>query len=167
MALLDFQQQVLGRNKIWGATAGSADLPTTGQVGDWTVGDVVMNLNLSAIGSPAAWQCVAVTTAGNPTFGAQATLRGTTAVRTVVPPYTVSASDNYILSPAGAITLPASTSFPGGEPVSIRATASSVTITPASGQINGAAAVTLTSGQTAVAYGDGTTTNWYTEGLPS
>ena len=166
MALLDFQQQVLGRNKIWGATNGSADLPTTGQPGDWTVGDVVMNLNLSAVGSPAAWQCVAVTTAGNPTFGAQAVLRGTSQTKTVTPPYTLSTGDNFILSPAGAITLPASTTFPAGAEYTIRATSSSVTLTPVSGQINGAAAVTLTSGQTAVVWTDAST-NFYTAGAPS
>lgn len=166
MALLDFQQQFLGRNKMWGATAGVADLPTTGLPGDWTVGDQVVNLNLAAVGLPPMWTCVAVTNAGNPTFAAHGLMRGTTEVKTVTEPYTVASTDVYLLSPAGSMALPASSSFPGGMPVSIRATASSVTITPASGQINGAAAVTLTSGQTAIVYTD-QSTNWYTEGLPS
>lgn len=165
MALLDFQQQFLGRNKFWGATVGSADLPTTGQPGDWTVGDVVFNLAAS-IGQPGFWRCVSVTTAGVPSFAADSLLTGTTYSKTVSVPYTLASGDNIVLSPAGAIALPASTTFPTAKQVIVRATASSVTITPASGQINGAAAVTLTAGQTAQLYTDGTT-NYYTVGAPS
>lgn len=159
MALLDFQQQILGRNKIWGATVGSSDLPTTGLPGDWTIGDIVMNLNGAAIGAETQWVCVGVTTAGNPTFGSVDIARGTTLGKTITPPYTLANTDNIIVSPAGAITLP--TTFPAYNIYYIHATASSVTLTPTSGQINGAAASTLAANANLQIFVDSTGTNWY------
>jgi hypothetical protein len=71
--------------------------------------------------------------------------------------YTLSPlSDRYILAQAGTITVPAPASWPLGQTFTIYATASSVTIAPASGNINGVAAVTLAANHAGTYFTDGT-----------
>ncbi len=81
-------------------------------------------------------------------------------VRTASPPATLSVTDRIVLSGAGALTLPAPAGYSVGYPFVVHATAASVTITPASGNINGAAAVTLGANANAQIFCDGT--NFFT-----
>lgn len=80
--------------------------------------------------------------------------------KTVAPPYTIGTQDKFIISPAGAITLPASTLVPIGYEFIVHGTGS-VTITPASGTINSAAAVTVAANANARCWTDGGA-NWFT-----
>jgi hypothetical protein len=81
-------------------------------------------------------------------------------IRTAAPPATLSVLDKYVLSPAGALTLPAPAGYTIGRETIVHATASSVTITPTSGNINGGAAVTLAANANSRIFTDGT--NFYT-----
>ena len=159
MALLDFRDSFAGgRNRVWWATVGASDLPTTGGIGDWTVGDIVWNLAPGA-GGPSRWVCNTVSAAGAPTFLTDVVAGGT--IKTLVPPATISPTDFFDNSPAGALTLPPVAGFIVGKVVTIHATASSVTITPTSpSTVNGAAALTLTANANAQLLTDGT--NWFT-----
>lgn len=76
-------------------------------------------------------------------------------VNAPTPPATLTVRDRYVISGAGALTIPAAASWVIGRPLTVHATASSVTITPASGNIDAAAAVTLTAAQTATIISDG------------
>ena len=75
-------------------------------------------------------------------------------------PSTLSATDKFVLSPAGAVTLPVTSLMAIGAEIIVHATASSVTLTPTAGNYNGATAGTLTSNTTARVWTDGT--NWWT-----
>jgi hypothetical protein len=81
---------------------------------------------------------------------------GNRALRTVGAPVTISTSDQVVISTtAGTISLVAATAWPVGQVVAFRPQGVTVTITPASGNINGAASLTQTTGQFVQITGDG------------
>jgi hypothetical protein len=77
-------------------------------------------------------------------------------------PYTLSNTDRYLIVGAGAITLGAVAGYGIGQPFTVHATASSVTITPSAGSLNGAAASTLAANAQQTLICDGT--NWFSVG---
>jgi hypothetical protein len=76
-------------------------------------------------------------------------------ISTPTPPATLTVRDRWVVSGAGALTIPAPAGYVRGKPFTIHATGT-VTATPASGQISGAAAITLTAGQNATIITDST-----------
>ena len=143
MALQEAKVSMIGQFNIFFVTAGAADLPAAADFFD--IGDWVINLSPSiASGDPAAWVCTGLGAANNaPTFNAIAYSTPQALTRTATASTTVTTADRTVLAGAGTVTLPAATAWPANVSVTIKATASSVTITPVSGQINGATSQTL------------------------
>ena len=136
-----------GRNRAQATTDGT--LPTTWQNGLFQVGDIVWNL---AASGPSYWQCTASSSTGI-TWSPVGTIY---AIRTATTGTTLSITDSVVLCPAGSYTVPAPAYNSGAPIVYAKGT---ITLTPASGSISGAAALTLTVGQSATLITDGT--NYY------
>lgn len=164
MALLDFQHQLFGRNKLWGATVGTADLPTSAGIGDWTIGDIVVNL-AAGVGTPSMWSVSAVGATGTPTFNIIGLSGGANQIRSVAAATTLLSSDVYLfVTAAAAVTLPAPSAALGTHKFTIKPTAQPVTVTAAGGSFDGVAtgSVTLSSQQSIEVFTD--TTNWFSVG---
>lgn len=149
MALLDAKSFNVGRQSVYYTTSGVADLPSVNPNSVYQLGDVVVNLSG---GMPALWVC---TNAGStPTWSPVGT--GGLVTSNTLSAVTLTAGSQYVISSAGTITIPAAANLPTGQVIVINATASSVTITPASGSISGAASITLTANQNAAIISNGT-----------
>jgi len=135
-----------GRNRAQATTDGS--LPTTNPNGLFQVGDIIWNL---AATGPSYWQCTA-TSGTTLTWSAVGQMMNVRTANTTLT--TLSAFDSIVLCPAGSFTVPAPAANSGI--MTVYAKASSVTLTPASGQINQAAAFTLTANQHITYITDGT-----------
>jgi hypothetical protein len=158
MPLLEFHHELFSRTGVYAAPNGASDLPNSGGV--FAPGDLVINLNPAA-GGPAMWQCMLASPA--PTFAAIAFSSGR-ATRTTAVNTTATTADRFLFVTAvSTVTLPAAANWPAGQQLTIKNTsAGNVTVTPASGTINGAANITIAAGLQADLTTDGT--NWFTVG---
>lgn len=166
-------------NGAWGwvITAVTASVPTCqtvralrvsfaaaapSEAGGWAVGDLILN-SAPASGAVAGWMVTALDGSGIPTCEPLARLGSKVLVLTgdanTLAAARVGAT---LLVPAGTLTLPDPATQTSGERSTVYATAASVTLAPAAGQIDGAAAKTLAANAHATIMTDGT--NWYTVG---
>jgi hypothetical protein len=77
--------------------------------------------------------------------------------RSLNPPFTVNTSDRVVIAAAaGTVTMPAATAWPIGYVVAVKNITASLTITPASGNIDGTASRTLAANAFAQICSDGT-----------
>lgn len=138
MALLDFSQQILGQVKVYGAPVGASDLPTAADF--FNLGDIVLNIG-SSNGEPLFWT---VTNLNPLTFSAAGQV-GFTSMRTAAGATTITPTDSIVfVSAAATVTLQAPTTMPVGGQVIIKNTSAGVvTLSPVSGNIDGAATVTI------------------------
>jgi hypothetical protein len=137
-----------GRNRAQATSDGT--FPATQSVigGLFQVGDIVWNLGSSG---PSYWQCTAITS-GTVTSTLTWSPVGTIyAIRTATASTTLSMTDSVVLCPAGGYTLPAAAYNYGSPIVYAKGT---ITLTPASGNIGGASALTLTVGQSVTIVSD-------------
>lgn len=148
--LLDMHHLLFGRYGVYAAPNGASDLPTVG--GAFSVGDIVINFNPSS-DAVAFWQCTAASPA--PAFKE---MGAGNQLRSVASPATITATDGIVvLTTAGTSSLPAATAWPAGQVVTVKnASGGTVTLTPASGTIDGNASITLATLAQASIVGTGT-----------
>lgn len=126
----------------------------------WNPGDMVFVIP-PALGGPSYYECQ---TATNSTVTWNAVGRiGTNGNRSIAAPTTIVPGDQYVvITGAGAVTLPTASTMPAfGQVDIINASGGSVTVTPATGQIAGAAALTVAN-NTGYALVPSSGTVWYT-----
>lgn len=160
MALLDAKSFFVGRQNVYYCTVGSADLPTTNPNGIYQLGDRFDNISGTA-GQPAFWIC---TNAGTtPTFTSVGNIGISAGIRSVgTGAATLATTDNYLfMTAAGTVTLPAPSTALANTPRTIKATAQPVTITAASGNLDGTTgSLTLSTNEAVNCLTDGS--NWFT-----
>jgi hypothetical protein len=165
MALSDQEQYVWDRTRMRFCVT-SADLPTVNPSGMWNPGDMVF-VQPPLAGGPSYYECLTSTqpSQSNPQGTVTWTpvgIIGQNSNVSVATPATVAPGNNYVVvTSAGALTLPTASSMPAFSPINvINASGGLVTVTPATGQIAGAAALTVAN-NTGYALVPGTGTVWY------
>jgi len=158
MALSNYKHWLWETTGVYSCSVGAADLPTSAGAGAFNVGDIAINLAV-ATGQPWGWVLTGATGSPVATLTWQAiAVAGPTASRTAAAPTTAASTDNILyVSTAGAVTLPAATAFPINTLITIvNKAASPITVTPAAGNIAGAAASTVAANGHIAAVSDGT-----------